>query len=287
MTTLDAARAADPFDVSRNLSVEVHRGGQVHYDGSPDPVGAPGWVRVRLTGGWVRVRLSGELDTATVAVLRPVLDGLHARGDRFLAVDVAGLRFLGTAGLGEFCRSADRCRDAGGRFILTGLTPAVRRLLDLTGYAAALTGPGPPPAPPGPSPVPATEGRPGDDTPPPNTAGRDGPRGGLTCGRLEPEHALLVARGGIDDTVIAEFSDQVSALVADGLRFLVLDFSQVSSCDPGLVPAMAQASRIVRARHGWVRMVATAPCVTATLDLATPGDLFTVYQAGGQVHDAT
>ena len=277
MTTLDAARAADPLDVSRNLAVQVHR------EDLPGSGGRAGWGRLRLTG---------ELDTATVAILRSALDGLHARGDRFLAVDVAGLRFLGTAGLGEFCRSADRCRDAGGRFILTGLTPAVRRLLDLTGCAAALTDPGAPPARPGPDPRPRNGARHRDRTPPPDpltphTAGRDEPRGVLTCGRLDPEHALLVGRGGIDDTVVAEFGDQVSALVAEGVRFLVLDLSQVSSCDPGLVPALAQAGRTVHAHHGWMRMAAIAPCVTATLDLATLGDLFAVYETSEQVPDAT
>jgi anti-anti-sigma factor len=92
------------------------------------------------------VRLSGELDAVTAPALAAALDRLHAEGPRRITVDVAGLRFLGCAGLREFVRASDAMREFGGRLVLTELSPHLRRLLELTGQTGSLTEPAPPAA---------------------------------------------------------------------------------------------------------------------------------------------
>jgi anti-sigma B factor antagonist len=201
----------------------------------------------------VGVRLFGELDTATVAVVRELLDRFRNLGHQWITVDVTGLRFLGPAGAGEFVRAGEALRAAGGRLVLSGLTPPMRRLLDITGQTDMWTEPG-------------------------------ASIGGSSCGTLAWtragwEHALVVARGEIDDAVLADFDDRIAVLVASGVRYVVADLSQVSSCSGGLVPAMAAACRVLQRQHGWLRSVATASSVTAILDEAEVGDLFAVYQA--------
>jgi anti-sigma B factor antagonist len=86
-------------------------------------------------GPAVRVRLAGELDRITTPALREVLDRLRDDGPEELTVDVAGLQFLDTAGLGEFIRAAELLRLTGGRLVLSGLTPLMRHLLERIGQA--------------------------------------------------------------------------------------------------------------------------------------------------------
>lgn len=103
--------------------------------------------------------------------------------------------------------------------------------------------------------------------------------GALDWSQVGWEHALLIARGAIDDGVLAEFQPRITALVAAGVRYLVADLSQVSSCSPGVVAELAQGCRIFAQRDGWLRSVATAACVTDALEQADVTDLLTVYQA--------
>lgn len=201
----------------------------------------------------VGVRLFGELDTATVAALRAVLDRFRDHGHRWITVDVAGLRFLGPAGATEFVRVGEALRAAGGRLVLSGLTPRMRRLLEVTGKTDVWT------------------------EPDPRSAQFSG--GALAWVQVGWEHALLVARGAIDDAVLADFDHRIAVLVDSGVRYVVADLSQVSSCCEGLVPALAAACRVLQQRRGWLRSVGAAGCVTAALDQATVTDLFAVYQA--------
>lgn len=104
--------------------------------------------------------------------------------------------------------------------------------------------------------------------------------GSVDWEQMGREHALLIARGVIDDAVLADFPDRIEALVDSGVRYVVVDLSQVSSCSTGLVAALAQACRVLLHRHGWLRSVATAACVTVALEQAEATDLLAVYQAG-------
>jgi anti-anti-sigma factor len=86
------------------------------------------------------VRLAGELDVATATPLVGFLRDNTVRNPAHLVLDLAGVRFLASAGVGVIMsalRNADGIR---GRLHLIGVTPnpAVARVLDLTGVRPLL-----------------------------------------------------------------------------------------------------------------------------------------------------
>jgi len=82
--------------------------------------------------------LSGELDVSGIDQLWDTLSVLHEQGHRHVALDLSGLDFLDAAGLGALVRADRMFRDAGSELVLTGLRPAQRRLLEITGLDRAL-----------------------------------------------------------------------------------------------------------------------------------------------------
>jgi anti-anti-sigma factor len=95
---------------------------------------------ITISDHWPRpsvclVRLAGELDSATAPPLIGFLRDTTVRNPAHLVLDLAGVRFLASAGVGiimSALRNADGVR---GLLHLVGVTdnPAVARVLDLTG----------------------------------------------------------------------------------------------------------------------------------------------------------
>jgi anti-sigma B factor antagonist len=95
---------------------------------------------ITISDHWPRpsvclVRLAGELDSATAPPLIGFLRDTTVRNPAHLVLDLAGVRFLASAGVGiimSALRNADGIR---GLLHLVGVTdnPAVARVLDLTG----------------------------------------------------------------------------------------------------------------------------------------------------------
>jgi anti-anti-sigma factor len=100
---------------------------------------------ITISDHWPRpsvclVRLAGELDSATAPPLIGFLRDTTVRNPAHLVLDLAGVRFLASAGVGiimSALRNADGVR---GLLHLVGVTdnPAVARVLDLTGVRAFL-----------------------------------------------------------------------------------------------------------------------------------------------------
>jgi anti-anti-sigma factor len=82
--------------------------------------------------------LSGELDIAGIHQLWDTLSALHDEGYRHVLLDLGELDFLDAAGLGVLVRADLLFRGSGARLVLTGLRPAQRRLLELTGLDRTL-----------------------------------------------------------------------------------------------------------------------------------------------------
>lgn len=87
------------------------------------------------------VRVSGELDIATVPILaaavRPLLQPA-ARPE--LLLDLSTIEFLAVAGVHQLAAIADEGRELGIDVRIVNPSPAVRRVLDLTGLTRQLTG---------------------------------------------------------------------------------------------------------------------------------------------------
>ena len=79
--------------------------------------------------------VSGELDIATVDELvagaRAALDS----GTSVLRIDVSGVTFVDSTGLGALVRLRNEAEQHGRRLDLVGVRPELRRVLDLTGLS--------------------------------------------------------------------------------------------------------------------------------------------------------
>ncbi|MBT2225456.1 STAS domain-containing protein [Nonomuraea sp. NEAU-A123] len=92
-------------------------------------------------GATVIVHVSGELDIATTSVLRDhLLDILretyhgHRKIDE-VVMELSGLSFIDAAGLGALVSINDHARRNATPFLLSGISPQVKRLLLITGLA--------------------------------------------------------------------------------------------------------------------------------------------------------
>jgi anti-sigma B factor antagonist len=74
----------------------------------------------------------GELDAFTVGHFRESLSELGG-GERVL-IDLSGVPFLDSAGLGALIGGVRRARESGGDVAVYGARPAVARLLHTTGF---------------------------------------------------------------------------------------------------------------------------------------------------------
>jgi anti-anti-sigma factor len=84
------------------------------------------------------VRLYGELDDASVPPLRDRLANLVADLVGDLVLDIAGLSFEDSTGLGLFVTLHKNLESRGRQFILFGPTPMARRILEITGLNSIL-----------------------------------------------------------------------------------------------------------------------------------------------------
>jgi anti-sigma B factor antagonist len=111
----------------------------------PDDVFA---VETQLVGRTVRVVVRGELDLATVGILKSALRSVWSRDVRDVEIDLRALTFMGSAGVAAFLEANARARDIGCTLTLVRGPPAVHRVFELTGIerqftfcAAARSGP--------------------------------------------------------------------------------------------------------------------------------------------------
>lgn len=92
----------------------------------------------------------------------------------------------------------------------------------------------------------------------------------------EPHHAQLTVRGVLDHGGIAVLSRRLHDLMEAGARFVVVDLSEVTSCDPLVLRVMSAAVRRLSVRQGWLRLIGIQPSVAAMLNTAELPDHFTM-----------
>jgi anti-sigma B factor antagonist len=96
-------------------------------------------VRATVDAGVARVTLQGELDLDRAAAVADELSGLLDGGVTAVIVDVGGLSFLDSSGLRALLTAREKLDDGGATLQLANLSPAVERVLDMTGTRALLT----------------------------------------------------------------------------------------------------------------------------------------------------
>lgn len=88
--------------------------------------------------GWIVLALVGQLDVATAPNFRETLQETQYRGDGRVVLDLSGLEFLDSFGLGVLVGGVKRARSHGGRLILAGVSDHVAQVFELTGLDRAL-----------------------------------------------------------------------------------------------------------------------------------------------------
>lgn len=84
------------------------------------------------------LQVVGELDTETSAALMASAMELIDSGMRDVLIDAGELTFCDSAGLSVFVHIANRIAPLGGRLVIAGVQPLVRRVLEISGLVEAI-----------------------------------------------------------------------------------------------------------------------------------------------------
>ena len=90
-------------------------------------------VSVTDRPGWTVVTARGQLDVATAPQLRQTLLEQQYGSGRRVALDLSGVEFLDSFGLGVLVGGLRRARSAGGALVLVGASPRITHVLEVTG----------------------------------------------------------------------------------------------------------------------------------------------------------
>jgi anti-sigma B factor antagonist len=88
---------------------------------------------VKQRAGWHVLTITGELDVATAPQVRNEIVALLTDGATDLVLDLTGVPFVDSFGLGVLVGALKRTRNSGGRLVLVTTEPPVLQLLALTG----------------------------------------------------------------------------------------------------------------------------------------------------------
>ncbi|MFP3901959.1 MAG: STAS domain-containing protein [Acidimicrobiia bacterium] len=95
-------------------------------------------IEVSQVAGWAVVSLYGELDVASAPSLRERLVDQVNQGSTRLVLDLEGLDFLDSTGLGTIIGALKRARTHGGELRLVCTQSRIRRLFEITGLDRAV-----------------------------------------------------------------------------------------------------------------------------------------------------
>jgi anti-sigma B factor antagonist len=85
------------------------------------------------------VVVRGEIDVATSNALRDELYAVIDGGSRSLVVDLSGLGFIDSSGLGVLVGSLKHMRERDGRLVISGLAQPALRVFEITGLTELFT----------------------------------------------------------------------------------------------------------------------------------------------------
>jgi anti-anti-sigma factor len=80
-----------------------------------------------------KVTARGELDIETAGALSDQLGALVERGARLVILDASEVEFVDSSGLRTIVSAANDLQAAGGQLFIEGMSPAMARLLELSG----------------------------------------------------------------------------------------------------------------------------------------------------------
>lgn len=95
-------------------------------------------VETRTEGDVAVVTASGEVDVFTAPGLDAAIDAELADGRTRLVIDLTGVTFLDSTGLGVLVKGLKGAREAGGSLQLVVTTERIRKIFDITGLDSAM-----------------------------------------------------------------------------------------------------------------------------------------------------
>lgn len=94
-------------------------------------------VRIDERDTWTVVTLTGQLDVATAPGFRQSLQEAQYVGAQRVVVDLSGVEFLDSFGLGVLVGGLRRARMHGGRLVLAAPSDRIRQILEITSLDTA------------------------------------------------------------------------------------------------------------------------------------------------------
>lgn len=88
-----------------------------------------------------RITVHGELDVESAPALRTAIEDVLVDG-LLLVVDLGEVEFIDSSALRVIVHAANELSDRGGRLVVDGLSPAARRIFEVTGLLERLKGEG-------------------------------------------------------------------------------------------------------------------------------------------------
>ncbi len=79
------------------------------------------------------ITAEGELDSDTAPLLREAVDAALGQSARWLLVDLQGLDFIGSVGIGELIRAAKYLGERGGDIAVACRRPNIIRVFEISG----------------------------------------------------------------------------------------------------------------------------------------------------------
>lgn len=95
-------------------------------------------LNVSHSGDVVAVQVAGSIDALTCAPVEAALNEQLAAGRRHVVLDLAGVDFTSSTGLRMILAAAKEARRQGGDLRLSGMQPAVARVLSISGFLGLL-----------------------------------------------------------------------------------------------------------------------------------------------------
>jgi anti-sigma B factor antagonist len=90
-------------------------------------------IDTRGAGDWIVLVAKGEVDLYTAPRLKEQVGGLVAEGKPLIAVNLEGVEFMDSTGIGVLIGGLKRCREAGGDLRLVAPREPVHKVLSITG----------------------------------------------------------------------------------------------------------------------------------------------------------
>lgn len=88
--------------------------------------------------GALVIAAAGRLDSSTAAVLEAVLPA-RVKEQKTVILSLAEVPYVSSAGLRVLLIGAKAAKAAGNRLVITGLSPAVREVFDISGFSKIFT----------------------------------------------------------------------------------------------------------------------------------------------------